>query len=162
MTFKTILLAILHVAHPPTISSVAEPAAAIAEVTDDRNLAAFLVAWGASETHFDDRLGRGECRAFECDAHRLADGTVIHRARGYWQSHRNGMSEERWEAMLGPDRTREQARVAAAHARWALRNCGGDARCAFRVLGGLPRTKPLKGENARMSAYERALKELGS
>ncbi len=75
-----------------------------------RELLAFKLAYGDAETHFSQRIGRGECKTFECDAYyerdgkrvsllswRLHGGTVVHRSLGWWQLQEQGVgSRERW------------------------------------------------------------------
>ncbi len=120
--------------------------AAVVEFARTPTEIAFLLSWGRHETNFSLRVHSGRCRKWECDRGR---------ARGPWQSHRNGMSAELWERMTGVENTRAQAMVAAKHARWALSKCSGDVRCAFRRLGGLRVDVPLKGEAARIASFDR-------
>ncbi len=109
--------------------------------------AAFVLAWGDAETHYSLRIAEGRCLIWECDRGK---------ARGPWQVHRNAaMSAEQWDKMHGVEHIDEQARVAAARARWALRQCKVDRiRGAFRVLGGVGCTRPIKGEGERVKAFE--------
>ncbi len=65
---------------------------------DKRQLLAFQLAFGDAETHFSERIGRGECESYECDAYyerggrrvsyaswQKLGGTVFHRSAGWWQ-----------------------------------------------------------------------------
>lgn len=124
---------------------------AIAEFARTRNERAFLLTWGRFESNYSLRVHIGRCHPWECDR-----GL----ARGPWQAHRNGMAAENWARMIGVENTRAQAEHAAKMARWALGRCGGDARCAFRLLGGLSPTTPLRGEDERVAAYERTLAKI--
>ncbi len=127
-------------------------ASAVVEFTRSPDEAAFLIAWGRSETNYSLRVHAGHCRPWECDRGK---------ARGPWQAHRNGMPIERWDRMHGVENTRAQAEQAARHARWALRQCPDDRiRGAFRVLGGRACYQRLKGEDDRVAAFERIRRRL--
>lgn len=127
-------------------------AAAVAEFTKTPDEAAFLIAWGQAETNYSLRIQRGQCRRWECDRGR---------ARGPWQVHRlRNMPLEKWDRMHGIENTRAQVEHAVKMTRWALGRCKGDARCAFRLLGGLAPTTPLKGEDGRVADYEKARRRL--
>ncbi len=128
-------------------------AAAVHRATKTPDEAAFVLAWGSAETHYSLRIAEGRCLIWECDRGK---------ARGPWQIHRNAaMSAEQWDRMHGVEHIDEQARVAAARARWALRQCKVDRiRGAFRVLGGLGCKRQLKGENERVKAFERMRRRL--
>jgi hypothetical protein len=120
-------------------------AGAVASVAQTADEAAFLLAWGKSETNFSLRIHRGQCNAWECDGGR---------ARGPWQAHKNGMPDERWEMMIGIENVEVQAQQAIRHARWALHACPHDrVRGAFRVLAGRSCTSPIRGENERVSTF---------
>lgn len=158
MTFKAILIALALIPQVPSERDTPEKraqqaaiASAIVEVSKgDGDLAAFLVAWGSHETNFSLRIQRGNCERWECDRGR---------ARGPFQAHRNGMSDERWSRMIGVENTRFQVEQAAKHARWAMRECRltGDARIvsAFRMLGARGCNQPLKGEGERLATYRK-------
>lgn len=127
-------------------------AAAVVSVARDKDEAAFLIAWGDHETRYSLRIHRGHCRPLECDRGR---------ARGPWQNHRNGLSDEKWEALHGVELTRLQAEEAARRARWALNQCKADRiRGAFRVLGGNGCTKALRGEDERVATFRRVRAKL--
>jgi hypothetical protein len=64
-------------------------------------LASLLLAIGHMESGFAGPIQDGRCRDHECDAYRRSDGTVAHRARSYWQVHRNSRLEEVWDEMVG-------------------------------------------------------------
>lgn len=58
------------------------------------------VAW--FESGFAERVQRGTCRPSECDAVRLANGSVFHRARGLHQLHASPMvSYAEWSQAAG-------------------------------------------------------------
>ena len=119
---------------------------AIASVARSADEAAFLLAWGKAETNFSLRIHRGECRHWECDGGK---------ARGPWQAHKNGMSDERWSKMTGVENVQTQAEQAVQHARWALSACPRDRiRGAFRVLAGRGCSAPIKGERSRVAEFE--------
>lgn len=146
MTLSAILLALSLVGAPKeTATPVAEAVARYARTPQE---AAFLVAWGRYESEYSPRIIANDCRKYECDHGR---------ARGAWQAHRVAAGKL-WDDL--PGNIDAQARVAARHARWALGECSGDARCAFRLLGGLHRDRKLKGEEKRVETYARALEAL--
>src|SRR5690348_16392573 len=122
MTFKAILIALALIPQVPSERDTPEKraqqtilATELARVSD-RQVLIFLLAWGSHETNFAVRIHAGHCFRWECDRGR---------ARGPWQAHRNGMSEERWAQMRGVESTRVQVEQAARHASWALRQCPG-------------------------------------
>ena len=150
---KAILLAILAfpLFHEDTqsdekraqLEAVANAVASVSQTPDE---AAFLLAWGKSETNFSLRIHRGECKDWECDGGK---------ARGPWQAHRNGMPDEFWDKMIGVENVQAQAEQAVKHARWALHACPGDRiRGAFRVLAGRGCQSPLRGENVRITEFK--------
>jgi len=153
MMIKAVLAALSLVGSPQD----ATIASAIAEFARTPTEAAFLVAWGRSESEFNDDVIAGRCRRYQCDARKRADGTIVHLARGAWQQHRNGRTQEEWDALIGPDAIREQAKAASKMTRWSLAHCKGDARCAFRLLGGLRPDRKLKGEDDRVRRFVAAL-----
>lgn len=152
MTLKAILLALGILGAPnATAPAVARGVASYARTPEE---AAFTIAWGHHESGFSEAIAAGNCAKWQCDARRRADGTIVHLARGIWQSHERAAGSA-WEHL--PGNIDLQAFVAVRHARWALGRCNGDARCAFRLLGGLPRDRKLKGEDARVAMYRKAL-----
>jgi hypothetical protein len=122
---------------------------AIAKVSRTADEAAFLLAWEDAETHGSLRIHRGECFKWECDKGR---------ARGPWQAHRNGMTLEQWDRMIGIANVDAQAAHAAKMTRWALAECHkqGDERIlsAFRLLGAKGCNGYLPGERDRLAAYK--------
>lgn len=157
MTLKAILLALA------LLPRFAEDREAVGKVVQEEHIgravhrasrnadeAAFLLAWGDAETHFSLRIARGECFKWECDKGR---------ARGPWQTHRNGMALATWDKMHGLENIDVQATHAAKMARWALAECHakGDARVlgAFRLLGGKGCDGHLPGENDRLATFKR-------
>lgn len=161
MTFKAILVALGLMpvwkedrpVTPEKERQLSATSAAIHAAAKTPDEAAFLIAWGDAETHYSLRVHAGRCHRWECDRGR---------ARGPWQVHRNAaMSPEQWDKMHGVENIEEQAKVAAARARWAMRQCKGDPiRGGFRVLGGLGCQVELKGEGERMAAFKRARAKL--
>ncbi len=154
MTFAFILAAVLALPtykedRPVTLEKTQQLnaiSAAVLRHAKTADEAAFLLALGDAESKFSLRIHAGNCKPTECDRGR---------ARGPWQLHRNGMPDEQWDKMHGVENIDEQARVAAARARWALRQCRVDRiRGAFRVLGGVGCTRPIKGEDERVKAFE--------
>lgn len=142
MTLASVLAALLALGAPAETSPAV--AAAVTQYARTPVEAAFLLAWGKHESEFRDRIIQNDCRRWECD-----HGT----ARGAWQLHRGAAGVD-WAAL--PGNVDAQARAAARMARWSLHTCNGDARCAFRVLGGLRVDVPLKGEASRVAAFEQA------
>jgi len=136
---------------PEKLAQETALASALVEFGKDPETIAFLTAWGSAESNFSLRIQRGECHRWECDKGK---------ARGPFQVHRNGKSDEAWARMVGVENTRAQVEQAAKHARWALGVCKlkGDARIvsAFRVLGGRGCEYPLKGEQDRLARFRRA------
>lgn len=151
MMFQSILVALLRLGAP---NDIAVPLAqGIATYAKTPTEAAFLTAWSKHESEYSADIMRGNCPTYRCDPHRHADGTIEHRARGLFQLHRGAAGKD-WDEL--PGNIDAQVRSAARMTRWALHECKGDVRCAFRVLGALPKTKPLKGEEKRVADFERA------
>lgn len=155
MTFKATLLALLmlpqfHEDRASQADKAAQrngiaDAIAAEKLTPDQ--AAFLVAWGDAETHYSLRIHAGRCAKWECDRGR---------ARGPWQLHRSAdMTADTWARMHGIENVRVQAREAARRVRWALRECRGDARGAFALLGGRGCAGSIPGVDARVATFER-------
>ena len=111
--------------------------------------AAFLVTWGRYESGFRERIMLNQCKAWECDRGR---------ARGVWQLHQAAAGSA-WDALPGDPLV--QAHAAARMARFALKTCHGEVRCAFRVLGGLPPSMRLPGEDYRVATYYRVRGMIG-
>jgi hypothetical protein len=155
MMFKAILAASLTLAtykedcadSPEKVAQMNAISSAVAEFARTPTEAAFLITWGRHETNFSLRVHSGNCRAWECDRGR---------ARGPFQVHRlKSMSDETWDRMRGVENTRAQVEVASKFVRWSLAKCKGDVRCSFRLLGGIRRDVPLKGEDARVASFDR-------
>lgn len=148
MTLQIILAAVLALGAPKETAT--DVAVAIAKYARTPDEAAFMAAWARHESEFSAAIAAGECKRWQCDAHKLADGRVVFRARGLWQLHRGAAGDD-WEMLPGD--IDAQARAAARMTRWALRSCGGDARCAFRRLGGLSAYSKLRGEEKRLASF---------
>ncbi|HEY3499514.1 MAG TPA: hypothetical protein VGK73_32715 [Polyangiaceae bacterium] len=159
MTLKPILSAVLALVvcredppgSPEKRAQLVAVGSAVAEFAKTPDEAAFLIAWAQAESHLSLRIHIGNCKPWECDRGR---------ARGPWQTHRNGMPEERWARMIGVENTRAQAEQAARHARWAMRQCPDRVLGAFRVLGGNGCDRPIKGERDRVAAFQRVRAKL--
>lgn len=146
MTLQSLLLA-LQLLHAPSDTAPGVAGAVLRHAKSPME-AAFILAWGRAESGFDSRIIRNECKRWECD-HGLAVGG--------WQMHRRAAGPD-WDEL--PGNIDAQVRSAARMTRWALKQCGNQPRCAFRVLGGLRPETPLKGENARVSDFERVRRAL--
>jgi len=77
---------------------------------------ALLMAVSYAESTWSLRIARGDCKPHECDGGR---------ARSPWQIHRNGMSDQDWEAMQGLANVNFQAEKASAVLRRAFLTCKG-------------------------------------
>ncbi len=62
------------------------------------------------------RIHQGLCKPHECDSGR---------ARGPWQQHRNGRTEDDWNALIGLEHTGFQAETASVQLRRGFLNCKG-------------------------------------
>lgn len=154
-------------------------AGAIERRRGGRDELAFLVAWGSAESHYSERIGRGECGPLECDARWRFHGAPVsyafwrarkddpeaaveHLAAGYWQVRAVAASSlEAWEASRTDPfvAAREAARV-AARARGYCRSLDGDhdpVRMAFSVLAGRGCAGWFRGLDARVATYRRLL-----
>jgi hypothetical protein len=152
MTLQIILAAVLALGAPKETAT--DVAVAIAKYARTPDEAAFMAAWARHESEFSAAIAAGKCEKWQCDAHKLADGRVVFRARGLWQLHRGAAGDD-WEMLPGD--IDAQARAAARMTRWALRQCPGDpVRGGFRVLGGLGCQKALRGEAKRVASFEKA------
>jgi len=155
------LLPVFHedVGTPGKAEQLNAVAAAVAKATSDRDVAAFVLAWGDAESHYSIRVGEGLCRDWECDAKRSRDGSLTFRARSYWQLHRNGLSESDWGRMHGLANVEFQAKRAVKLARWAMNECRmkGDERIlsGFRMLGAKGCHGVLPGERERLAVFKR-------
>jgi hypothetical protein len=111
---------------------------------------ALTIAWGKNETNYSLRIHRGECQAHECP----------NGARSPWQFEFTPVTEAEWPLLVGIENTGWQVARAAWFVHWAMGACGGDARCAFRRLGGLAPDEPLRGEEQRVADFERVRRML--
>ena len=125
-------------------------AIAAEKLTPDQT--AFLLAWGDAETRFSLRIGAGRCKPWECDRGR---------ARGPWQLHRDAsMTADTWSRMHGLENVPVQAREAAKKVRWALRECRGDVKGAFAVLGGRGCSGTIPGVEGRVEMFRKLRKRM--
>jgi hypothetical protein len=133
--FKTVLLALLSLPlsiedRPATPAKTAElesiAAAVHREARGDFNVAAMTLMLGWHESAFSSRIGRSDCRGLECDPVRKRGKVVGRLARGYFQLHRNGMSDADWAALNGPDSTDAQVKEAVRRVRSAFATCRGE------------------------------------
>lgn len=115
-----------------------------------KEAAALVIALGNNESHYSLRVHRGDCGPHGCPGG----------ARSCWQFEKTPVTADEWDLLTGIENTGWQVARAAWFATWALRDCGGDARCAFRLLAGLDRETRLATEDARMADYSRALRAL--
>lgn len=72
------------------------------------------VSWHESTNSL--RIHRGDCKPHECDGGR---------ARGPWQQHRNGRSQQDWDALIGIENTGYQAEAAVKQLRRGFLTCRG-------------------------------------
>jgi hypothetical protein len=99
-------------------------------------LIAGVTAEGWWETKFAKHVHEGACRAWECDAWKRKDGTVLHRARNVWQV--QGWAAG-WNQMLGatPEATTTAAVAAARLLAVGWNSCGGNHLGAVTRYAGL-------------------------
>ena len=133
-------------------------AAVYTHAKGDLQVMAMTLAIGKHESGFSSKVGRGECRPKQCDPRRRKDGTIEHRARGWFQVHRNGMSQEAWDELLGPNRIDAQAKEAVRRVRSAFATCKGEPdpiSSAFAQYGGAgcKGQKRLKDMPKRIESY---------
>ena len=143
---SAILAAALALGAPQSVAP--SLAASVAQYAKTPTEVAFMLAWGRHESGFLARIIANDCKRWECDRGR---------ARGAWQLHERAAGSD-WAAL--PGNIDAQARSAARMTRWALGRCKGDARCAFRVLGGLQHDAKLKGEDERVASFNAARAKL--
>jgi hypothetical protein len=146
MMLRAVLAAALALGAPQETAS--DVASAVLKYARSADEAAFMLSWAEHESHFSARIIACECERWECDHGH---------ARGAWQLHRGAAGAD-WAAL--PGNIDAQARAASRMARWSLRACEGNARCAFRLLGGLRVDVPLKGEESRIASYRRVQRML--
>ena len=101
-------------AYVPTESTPCKPR----WTRSQRDLALLLVTLSWWESRLALNVHRGECRAYECDATRLANGTIYHRARTVWQLQRTSLVRgTEWADMVGTsERQTGTAAVVASRA----------------------------------------------
>jgi len=122
-----------------------------------RQLTALLAAWGNHETHFSLRIGRGECRARECDPDRKG----VQRAHSYWQLHeRTCSSREAWlAARTDVELAAREAARAAVRYRWQCFRYERDGRDWVRMMFSSLAARGCFGSfadlNARVATYRR-------
>ncbi len=92
----------------------------------DFNVAAMTLMLGRFESAFSSRIGRSECRGLECDPVRRGGKVVDRRARGWFQLHRNGLSDAEWEALRGPGSLDAQVKEATRRVRSSFAMCKGE------------------------------------
>jgi hypothetical protein len=141
MTKALALTILLRLGAPAPVAEQVATAVSMTTMTDAESR--FLLAWGRHESNYLERIIENRCERWECDHGR---------ARGGWQLHEK-IAGRYWDLL--PGSVAFQVAAAARATRWALRTCDGDARCSFRVLGGLHKDCPLRGEEERMQTYER-------
>ncbi len=154
LTFTAILIAVLSLGAPHDTGT--EVAAAIAKYARTPDEAAFLAAWAEHESHYSADIAAGNCKRWQCDAHKLPDGTIEHRARGLFQIHRGAAGAD-WDQLHG--NIDAQVRSAARMVRWAMRECRTPVG-AFRRRSGLACDRKLRGEEARVRSFQRARAKL--
>ena len=90
-------------------------------------LAALLVAVAWHETRLARHIHEGRCAEYECDAVRLPDGRLFHRARSVWQLHASGLVPPPvWREIVGTAYypTTRAAYAAASVLGAGVRRCG--------------------------------------
>lgn len=100
----TVALAIAHAAdNLTTCTPTAEKPDCTPEWTWGRTeLVASLITMGYWESRFIRRIGAGNCHKWECDATKMPDGRIIHRARGFYQVQQSGLVKpHQWRNMVG-------------------------------------------------------------
>ncbi len=130
------------------------------EANGDRRLAALLLTMAAHESALSEPIRRGECRPYECDAHRDRSGALIFKAWGLWQVHRNVFNSETWGSL----ELQDQAHAAARILRGALAQCRKSSTpfpvSVFRAARGYGCELPLKGEERRAATYAQIFRRL--
>lgn len=92
-----------------------------------RQLAGLLITQGYWESRFALHVQQGRCGPTECDAEKLRDGRIVHRARSYWQIQATGLVPgSEWRTLNGTDleATSRAAWAAAKVLSAAERRCG--------------------------------------
>lgn len=69
-----------------------------------KQLAMLLVTKGWWESRFARNVHEGKCKSYECDATKLANGMIYHRARTPWQLQKTSFVRgNEWKNMVGTD-----------------------------------------------------------
>lgn len=92
---------------------------------DKKSLALLLVTKGFWESRFSKNVHEGNCRAYECDAYKVAN-KVYHRARSPWQVQKTGLvTEEEYAKMASAslESTTMSANVAARYLTRGYAHC---------------------------------------
>lgn len=133
---------------PAQLEIIAESVSKVAG--DNRRMLALLLSQGHVETGYSLRIHVGRCRSWECDHGR---------ARGPWQTWRNGMSENEWALMRGLEHTENQAAAAKGVLEVGLKKCG-TVRGALARYVGLPCDARTPDLEIRFRWYQRAYRAL--
>jgi hypothetical protein len=154
-------LAILPVYHedrdnPYKGAQLATVARAVAAVSRSREEAAYLITIGHHESGHSFRIHFGLCKSFECDHGR---------ARGLFQNHQNGRSQQEWDGFVGLTLEATTASTVAAlqHVRFAQRVCRGEPDpviATFRAYAGRGCRGSLPGENKRVMTFQAVMRKL--
>lgn len=135
MTLKALLLALMALPIskedlPATDAKRSEleaiGAAVYRESGGNLEVMAMTLSLGFYESSYSSRIGRSECKPLECDPIRKHGKIVGHRARGWFQLHQNGLSDEQWEALKGPGSLDAQVKEATRRVRSAFATCKGE------------------------------------
>lgn len=86
-------------------------------------LAALQITVGWWESRFSKRIAHGDCHPWECDAEKLPNGFVLHKARGVYQQQLvpTVVPAKLWRSMLGD--YDKQAWSSALGVSWAYSRC---------------------------------------
>jgi hypothetical protein len=127
---------------------------------DKRELKAMVIAWGDHETHYSLRIGRFECRSYECDPD---PKTKQARSVSFWQLKRQTCSSPAaWEAAKTDfGVAAREATRAVVRARWQCRSLeqGGNwPKMVFAALTGRGCAGWLPGLDARVATYQRLVR----
>ena len=152
----------------PTIGSKREPVVDADELADaviavsngNRQWAALILALGASESAWSERIRLGAYRDREGDSFRDADGTIQHRAWGVLQVHKSTLNASVWGSTVLLDQVREGSRIARGAFFMCKRAGVPFPLGVFRAVGTGSCTMALKGEEQRVALYNRLLRRL--
>lgn len=163
MTFKFVLAALLALPMfhrdppgPAKDKQMAAIADAISKEAKTPDEAAFVLTLGWHESAYSLDVHEGRCPKKMCDP----DRNGVPRARSSWQLHRNGLDDATWTQMTGVENTPAQVHEAAKRARWALRECRGDVRGAFVILGGRGCSGTIPGIENRVATFQKIRKRM--